>query len=175
MSKKQRMNINAQKEEKYLPKPMSSGDLVVFPNTMPDGTPGFGVGKVVYKLTETTFNCQWYSNDKEELLGTYAPCWLKPDGSWYASLRRRHERHEPLMTAETYTHPITQDIIADCGFTLTAGNKIPEATLRRIKDHRLFHWICDEQNHQDQTRCMFESGVTETAGLRRSDGSRDIF
>ena len=143
MSKPQRMNLNAQAGKKFLPKDIQYGDLVAFPNVMPDGTRGFGIGKVVHHLTEKSFNCQWYSNPEENLLGTYAPCWIRPDGSWYAALTRQHARHEPLLTAGTYTHPITQDIIADCGFSLTAGNKIPKTTLDRIRNHRLFHWKCD--------------------------------
>ena len=143
MSKPQRMNLNAQVGRKFLPKDIQYGDLVAFPNVMPDGTRGFGIGKVVHHLTEKSFNCHWYSNSEENLLGTYAPCWIRPDGSWYAALTRQHARHEPLLTAGTYTHPITQDIIADCGFSLTAGNKIPKTTLDRIQNHRLFHWKCD--------------------------------
>ena len=68
--------------------------------------------------------------------------WLRPDGSWYAALTRRSDRHQPLMTEETYGWPITRDIIADSGFQLSAGRKLPEAVLDHIRDHRSFHWGC---------------------------------
>ena len=70
MSKPQRMNLNAQAGKKFLPKDIQYGDLVAFPNVMPDGTRGFGIGKVVHHLTEKSFNCQWYSNPEENLLAT---------------------------------------------------------------------------------------------------------
>ena len=149
---RQRKTINAQKSQKYVPPEMRVGDLIVFPRVMADGSDGFGVGKVAYKLTEEAYNCQWYSNDDEELTGTYAPCWLQPDGSWYAAPTRKSRRDKPLMTDETYGWPITRDIIADSGFRLSAGRKLPEAVLDRIRDHRSFHWGCQTARRKEKDR-----------------------
>ena len=139
LSKKQRMTINKQKT-KFVPKEMEIGDLVVFPRTMEDGSQGFGVAKVRQRHGESAYDCQWYSNPTEKLLGTYLPCWMLPNGQWYCAKTARNTRHEPMMTTGTYPWAITRELIADCGFQLTAGNKLPDSVLDHMMDHRKFHW-----------------------------------
>ena len=133
-----------QKDQKYIPKQLEPGDLVIFPRSMPDGdTPGFGVAKVLRREGSEDYECQWFSNGsyktKETLDGPFLPCWDGPRG-WYARLKPLHESHEPLLTGSTYGWPINQEVVADCGFQLDENRRIPEEVLDRVEQHRLFKW-----------------------------------
>ena len=70
------------------------------------------------------------------------PCWDGPDG-WYAAAKPRNPRHEPLTTSDSYGWNINRDVVADCGFTLTADGDLPQVdpVYRRMGDHRLFKYV----------------------------------
>jgi hypothetical protein len=143
ISKEARRTMNAQ-EEKYRPRELREGDLVVFPRMLPSGKgPGFGVAKVLRRDGSDSWECQWYSNGshrvEEKLMGPYLPCWDGPEG-WYAAKAPRHPTHEPLVTSDSYAWNINRDVVAECGFKLTPDNKLPEGVYKRMEDHRLFKW-----------------------------------
>ena len=56
MTRDARRTMNAQEEEKYRPKELQSGDMVVFPRQMADDTPGFGVARVLRR--DSADNCE---------------------------------------------------------------------------------------------------------------------
>ena len=85
---------------------------------MPDGKPGFGVGKVLAVTEPGNWNLHWYGNDEEDLLGTYKPCWVKRNQQWYAANERLCPTHAPMTTRDWYKWPVNQDKCADVGFTL---------------------------------------------------------
>ena len=150
-----RRTMNKQ-NEKYLPKPLEPGDLVVFPRTMPrDNKPGFGVARVLRRDGAENWECQWLSNGshkiEEVLEGAYLPCWQGPSG-WYARKGPLHASHEPLLTSNTYGWNINQEIVADCGFQLNEDHKIPDTVLRRVEQHRLFKWKRPESASTGQPR-----------------------
>jgi hypothetical protein len=140
--KEARRTINAQTTEKYRPRMLESGDMVVFPRETSNG-PGFGVARVLRRDGVDNCECQWYSNGSylqpETLDPPFLPCWDGPEG-WYAADKPRNPRHEPLTTSDSYGWNINRDVVADCGFTLTADGDLPQMVYRRMEDHRLFKW-----------------------------------
>ena len=143
MTRDARRTMNAQEEEKYRPRMLQSGDMVVFPRQMADDTPGFGIARVLRRDGADNCECQWYSNGSSETPETlsppFLPCWDTPTG-WYAAAQPRHSRHSPLTTSDSYGWNINRDVVADAGFELTEGENLPQAVYRRMKDHRLFKW-----------------------------------
>ena len=134
----ERRTLQAQRD-KYLPPNLAPGLMVIFPRTMPDGSPGFGVGKVIAEPEPGNWNLHWYGNDDEELLGTYKPCWVKRNQQWYAANERLCPTHKPMTTRDWYKWPVNQDKCADVGFTLH-NSRVPDLVLERISQHRRFKW-----------------------------------
>ena len=142
-SNEERRTINKQVHKYVLPE-IKVGDLFVFPRTMNDvvGTKGFGVARLTDFAADGSLIGQWLSNGDsntpESLTGTFQPCWT--DGlSWYCAAQKRAPSDVPCLTTD-YPAPIRKDIIADAGFALTAGLKLPAMTLRRMSEHRRFEW-----------------------------------
>ena len=134
----ERRTLQAQ-QDKYLPPSLSPGLLTVFPRTMPDGSPGFGVGRVLDEREPDSWNLHWYGNDEEELLGTYRPCWVKRNNQWYAANGKTCPTHKAMTTRDWYKWNICQDRCADVGFTLH-NHLLPDIVLERISQHRRFGW-----------------------------------
>jgi hypothetical protein len=113
------------------------GDLVVFPQEMQEGLPGFGVGKVMEKK-RTKLVCQWMGNFNEELMGTYRPAWSR-EGSDNYYFGECEAGDVAYTTDHTYTRVRTAEI-ADTAFALTPDLRVPRATLEKIMDHPAFGW-----------------------------------
>jgi hypothetical protein len=114
--------------------------MVVFPTTADNGSGSFGVAKITAKVSDTEWDGVWYSNKDEDPLGDYLPCWVKSNGSWYSAAQPRHRAHKPMLLSEWYRWPIVSDRCADVGFKLQ-GKRLPEIVLRRIEQHKAFHWV----------------------------------
>lgn len=148
----ERRTLNKQKH-KYVPPAVKIGDLFVFPRTMNDevGTKGFGVARATGFRADGSVRGQWFSNGDtntpETLNGTFKPCWTN-GVQWYCASEKRQPTDIPCMT-DDYPAPITKEVIADCGFTLTAGFKIPGLTLRRMSEHRRFEWELTPEELRD--------------------------
>jgi hypothetical protein len=123
---------------KFLPPEITQGALVVFPMTMPDGTPGFGVGKALRKMDNGSWCCQWFSNMEESLYDVFLPCWIDPQGCWYAGEQRRND--PPLTTDGIYRGEISRRKVADVGFQLLPNHHLPNKVLIRISQHDKFEW-----------------------------------
>ena len=128
----------------YVPPEIKKDMLVVFPMTLKDGSPGFGVGKAIARLGRTkNWNCQWYSNAEETIDDVFLPCWLNSNGRWYAAeTKKSHDK--PLCTHRVYQGNINERTIADAGFRLMADHKLPHEVLSRIHKNPRFAWTFPE-------------------------------
>ena len=91
-------------------------------------------------LPEAGISNHWYGNTAERLDGVYRPCWCLPDGLWYSADRPTHPGHRMMMTSDTGTGPLTEDMFAAVGFSLTMGNRLPAAVRRSMESHPAFEW-----------------------------------
>ena len=114
------------------------GLLVIFPRTMDDGYPGFAVGKLIKPTGKTTWEAQWYGSLSDTLLGQFRPCWADGHSFYYADTANK-ATHVPYTTVHTNTK-LEEKEIADCGFKLTAGLRVPQPTLERVTKHKAFEW-----------------------------------
>ena len=134
----QRRAENKARRDYVLPD-LKKGMMAVFPLRMPDGSYGFGVGKIV-SVSKHNVNLHWYSNREESLEKAFTPCWLMSNKKWYVDMVKRHKSHKTFTTKAFYPLPITRDTIADAGFQLTAQGLVPELVLTRIEQHPKYHW-----------------------------------
>ena len=130
--------ILANNPTQFLPPQITPGVLVVFPMTMTNGKPGFGVGRTLRKLDKDSWNCQWYSNQEESLHDVFLPCWLNPSGHWYSGEQLRKD--PPLETENIYPGQIAWHTVADVGFQLLSNHHLPNQVLMHIANHPKFDW-----------------------------------
>ena len=156
---KEERAILAKNPEQFVPPDITRGSMVVFPMTMADGTPGFGVGKALEQLEDSSWQCQWFSNQEESLYDVFLPCWLDPQGRWYAGEQRR--RDDPLTTKNIYPGKIKKRNVADVGFQLLPNHHLPNQVLMRIAQHDKFEWtlppdddVPDEEDELDSDTRM---------------------
>ena len=136
---------------RFVPPEITAGNLVVFPMTMADGTPGFGVGKALEQLQDSSWDCQWFSNEQESLHDVFLPCWLNPLGRWYAGERQHQDA--PLTTKNIYRGKITRRNVADVGFHLLPNHQLPNKVLIRIAQHDKFDWRPPLQDEDETELC----------------------
>jgi len=124
----------------YLPPILRPGAMAAFPLTI-ENEQAFGIGRVTGKIDSSeTFNLHWFSNEGEDIYGSFRPVWLRNDDSWYCRNKPEHHTHRPMMTSDCYGGQITQDNIGDSGFELLMDGKIPFEALRNISENPNFDW-----------------------------------
>jgi transposase InsO family protein len=124
----------------YLPPKLEKGAFAVFPLTINDKH-SFGVGKVVgLNAQRGGFDLHWYSNDTDNVLGSYQPVWTKAEQKWYTGDQKEKQAHKPMLTSEYYHKAIRQQDIADAGFQLLDDGRLPYDVLRHIHDHKDYKW-----------------------------------
>ena len=141
-SKDERRALNKDSKT-YIPPPIQQGSMVVFPLTMRNGLPGFGVGKATRQSPDGTWNLHWFSNTHEDLLGPFRPCYrtstLSQPLQWYAA-ERRQASHQPFTTEHFYPGVISQRDAADVGFRLLPDGRLPPRVLSHIQSHPRYEW-----------------------------------
>lgn len=141
----ERRQLNKESDGDARPRPVQPGDLVLFPRQMNDGSHGYGVGRAVAPDLSGGWDLQWYGNAAERLDGVYRPCWFLPSGLWYSAGRPTHPGHAMVMTSDTNSGPLTEDMFAAVGFSLTMGNRLPAAVRRSMESHPAFKWSSSSQ------------------------------
>jgi len=127
-------------QDTYLPPLLRHSLLAIFPLTIKN-QPAFGVGKVIgNNEEENSFDLHWYSNDHDDVHGSYMPVWMTLEGKWYCKDTSNHPSHRPMTTGECYPAPIRQKDVADVGFSLMVDGRIPFRVLQRISNNTEFKW-----------------------------------
>ena len=139
-SKRERARINRViREGVHLPMEPAPGLMAVFPLQMPDGAPGFGVGKFLQHIDQGCWDLHWYSNSMESLDGPFLPCWVKADGTFYCG-SKSSDAHVPFGTSEYYPGDISREVCANIGFALTDRDRLPHSVLVKMDAHPSYGW-----------------------------------
>ena len=131
------MNKTGRTGKAAKPKPRP-GDLAIFPLDQPDGSPGYGIAKVLNIQEDGQLEGQWLGNTKDSITGTFRPMWKTAGGKVYVG-RKRHRMNQPWTLADTAT-VTSAEHIADAGFELKADNRPPRLTLEKASEHKSFAW-----------------------------------
>ena len=145
-TKQERLDMNKGDKGEMTPRTAATGDLVCFPMETSKG-PGFGVGKVLVRTPDLTYDVQFYSNHTESLQGTFSPCWLNSAGHWYPG--RRLDGDIPMRTSDYYGGPLRQESFAAVGFRLLASGRMPSSALKAMDAHPGFRWTLPGRCKED--------------------------